>query len=305
MVCGGASHRISLSLYQCRDLFSLNFHPSISIISIIQRSWVSKKPETKRPSHWLQHYRGLSRPTPSVSRLKPCFNFLEPLCGASRESVNMAWPQVASDLRFLNVLHFILWVRQWICEPDASFAFDFMPNIGRGLDVQHGTLLQTQNVEVSKIFWSLCSINNCFLAPEYTTEAILWRYNSIWVRVCRERGPFDWIMAMTWCEPIVNSAQYLIQPWLYANLPRLNSPPILPTAVSRISQPPHRCHSLYPSPVVSLPKLKNGWLNTQFGFYLLNRMQLHLLQHIHLKMLDHKSTAPCMFLLGLQIPLYL
>ena len=104
MVCGGASHRISLSLYQCRDLFSLNFHPSISIISIIQRSWVSKKPETKRPSHWLQHYRGLSRPTPSVSRLKPCFNFLEPLCGASRESVNMAWPQVASDLPSTIVL---------------------------------------------------------------------------------------------------------------------------------------------------------------------------------------------------------
>ena len=33
-----------------------------------------------------------------VLRLKPCFNFLEPLCGASCESVNMAWPQVASDL---------------------------------------------------------------------------------------------------------------------------------------------------------------------------------------------------------------
>ena len=66
-----------------------------TLSSIIQRSWVSEKPETKRPSHWLQHYRGLSI---YVLRLKPCFNFLEPLCGASCESVNMAWPQVASDL---------------------------------------------------------------------------------------------------------------------------------------------------------------------------------------------------------------
>ena len=76
---------------------SITVHCTGTCQSIIQRSWVSEKPEIKRPSHWLQHYRGLSRPTPSTY-LKPCFNFLEPLCGASCESVNMAWPQVASDL---------------------------------------------------------------------------------------------------------------------------------------------------------------------------------------------------------------
>ena len=39
---------------------------SIIQFSIIQRSWVSEKPEIKKASHWLRHCRGFSRPTPST-----------------------------------------------------------------------------------------------------------------------------------------------------------------------------------------------------------------------------------------------